>query len=330
MILDFEQIKSMTSGAEKITYDGEFYKFIRFTDNEFAATQSLLMEYTAGVVIEFKTDAKSIKLKVRVRDPLSVRTYFSFDIFEGSEMIGSIQNVCDNDLTGNYTVKEYPIGDFESEITLSNTNSDIKIVLPHSVVGEISKIELVDATYATPIKRDKLYIAIGDSITQGYDALHPSSIYSYRIADMLGAKHFNKALSGDIFNPKLIMASENYSPDYISVAYGTNDWCALDAEKFLNGVELFFSTLVEKYPGAQVAVISPVWRSDCNVITAVGKFSRVSEVLKDVCNKYPNLHFVEGIDLIPHEPCMFGDLSLHPSDEGFRHYFEGLKNKIFI
>lgn len=329
MILNFEQIKAMTVGAEKITYDGETYKFFRFTDNEEAAAPDMLMKYTAGIWIEFKTNAKSLALKVKVSDPVIVRTYFSFDIFKNSKLIGSLQNLKEADRVGNYTVIPCPLGSFEGEFDLGDGDGDIKILLPHSLIGEIESIELVGATYALPIKRDKLYIAIGDSITQGYDALHPSATYSYRIADMLGASHINKAIAGAIFNPTLMAAADECDPDYVSVAYGTNDWSILDKERFIKNATEFFDILVEKYPRAQISVISPVWRGDSSIITAMGEFPIVSAILQNICQKHPRLRFIEGLDLIPPNPELYGDLSLHPSDEGFLHYYEGLADKIF-
>ncbi len=329
MILNFEQIKAMTIGAEKVTYDGDTYKFFRFTDKEEETAPNMIMKYTAGVWIECKTDAKSIKLKVRVSDPLSVRTYFSFDIFKNSTLVGTLQNLPDESLVGNYTTIPCPLGEFEGEINLDGGDGEVKILLPHSIIGEIEEIELIGATYAEPIGRDKLYIAIGDSITQGYDALHPSATYTYKIADMLSAKCINKAISGAIFNPKLLAAAENHNADYVSVAYGTNDWSMLDKNTFTKNATEFFDILVEKYPNAQISVISPVWRGDSCVITAMGEFPIVSAILQDICEKHPRLKFVEGLDLIPHEPEMYGDLILHPSDEGFAHYFKGLEKQIF-
>ena len=329
MILNFEQIKAMTQGAEKVTYDGDTYKFFRFTDKEEKAAPDMLMKYTAGVWIECKTDAKSLKLKVRVSDPIGVRTYFSFDVFKNSALVGTIQNLPDESLVGNYTVVPCTLGEFEGEINLGDGDGEIKILLPHSLIGEIKEIELVGATYAEPIKRDKLYIAIGDSITQGYDALHPSSTYTYKIANMLSANCINKAIAGAVFNPSLLAAADEHNPDYVSVAYGTNDWSMLSRAVFIENATEFFNILVEKYPTAQISVISPVWRGDSCIITAMGEFPIVSAILQDICEKHPRLKFIEGLDLIPHAPEMYGDLILHPSDEGFKHYFKGLEKQIF-
>ena len=329
MILNFEQIKAMTVGAEKVTYDGEYYKFFRFSDKEETAAPDMLMKYTAGVWIECKTDATALKLKVRVSDPVSVRTYFSFDIFKNSALVGTLQNLPEESRVGNYTIIPCALGEFESEIYLGDGDGEVKILLPHSLIGEIQKIELIGATYAEPILRDKLYIAIGDSITQGYDALHPSSTYTYKIADMLSARCINKAIAGAIFNPRLLAAAEEHNPDYVSVAYGTNDWSMLQRDVFIKNATEFFDILIEKYPNAQISVISPVWRGDSCVITAMGEFPIASAILQDICEKHPRLKFIEGLDLIPHEPEMYGDLILHPSDEGFKHYFEGLEKQIF-
>ena len=330
MILDLEDIKSITTGAEYVEYTGDSYKFFRFTKEEQSASYDYLMDYPAGVRMEFFTDAEKLKLKVKISDTARVRTYFSFDVFEDGKLIGTIQNLPEEQRVGNYAHKEYKIGSFCGEFDLSGKRSQVEIVFPYSVIAEIESMELCGATYIEKVEKEKKYLSLGDSITQGYDSLHTSATYAYRIARMLCAEHKNKAIAGAVFNPRLIAAAdENYKPDYISVAYGTNDWSWLDEESFKSNAEEYLSILVHKYPNAKIAVISPIWRADFQAITPFGKFSRVSEVLFSICEKYPSVQFIEGIDLVAHSGEYFGDLALHPSDEGFSMYFEGLADKIF-
>ena len=66
-------------------------------------------------------------------------------------------------------------------------------------------------------------LVYGDSITHGYDALAPSKAYSVSVPFTLSANAINKAIGGEIFFPTLARIKSNINPDYITVAYGTND-----------------------------------------------------------------------------------------------------------
>ena len=75
-------------------------------------------------------------------------------------------------------------------------------------------------------------IMFGDSITHGYDALNPSFSYANRLADLLNADFVNKGIGGERFFPTLAQLKDDIEPDYITVAYGTNDWAHSPKEVF--------------------------------------------------------------------------------------------------
>ena len=125
MVLDLEDIKSITTGAEYVEYTGDSYKFFRFTKEEQSASYDYLMDYPAGVRMEFFTDAEKLKLKVKISDTARVRTYFSFDVFEDGKLIGTIQNLPEEQRVGNYAHKEYKIGSFCGEFDLSGKRSQV-------------------------------------------------------------------------------------------------------------------------------------------------------------------------------------------------------------
>ena len=86
--------------------------------------------------------------------------------------------------------------------------------------------------------------------------------------------------------------------------------------------------VTEKYPKATVFVLSPIWRKSMNDEKPFGKFSVVEEVLGGICRDYDDVFLIPGIDLVPHDKNLFGDLRIHPSDKGFEYYFENLMKKI--
>jgi len=183
-------------------------------------------------------------------------------------------------------------------------------------------LELDNGAYIEPVKPGKKLLCYGDSITQGYDALYPSNKYISKLADFLDAEENNKAVAGDIFFPDLLSEKENLDPDYITVAYGTNDWSKISREEFGEKCTGFFSGLCKNYPDVPVFAISPLWRKDINdPPRKFGEFCEVERALRQCTKAYENVTVISGIDLIPHSEHNFGDLRLHPNDGGFDHYF---------
>lgn len=328
MKLTLEQMKAVTVGIEDIHYENGVFSFHRFTENEKNFIDNHNVIHPAGVKMEFKTDAKLLKIKGLTRQFLGSRSYYAFDIFENDIKIGSIQNLKDEDACGNYAYETYALGEFSESFCLSDGEKNIKIVFPYSIVAEIEEIELADASFISPVKQDKNIIFYGDSITQGYDALHPSKTYAYRLSEALKANMINKALGGDHFSPSLVKAVRDYKPEYVIVAYGTNDWSYDEKEDIIRNAAAFLDTAVEKFPDSKIYVLSPIWRKDFTEYRKAGEFKEIEIIIKKACENRKNVCFISGFSLVPGDENLFGDLRLHPSDKGFEHYFINLLDKM--
>lgn len=328
MKLTLEQMKAVTVGIEDIHYENGVFSFHRFTESEKIFIDNHNVLHPSGVKMEFKTDSKMLKIKGLTRQFLGSRSYFAFDIFENDIKIGSIQNLKDEDACGNYAYETYELGDFSESFCLSDGEKKIKIVFPYTVVAEIKEIELTDASFISPVKQDKNIIFYGDSITQGYDALHPSKTYAYRLSEALKANMLNKALGGDHFCPDLVKAANAYNPECVIIAYGTNDWNSDEKEVIIKNSSAFLDNAMEKFPNSKIYVLSPIWRKDYTEYRKAGQFNEIEIIIKNACENRKNVHFISGFSLVPHDENFFGDLRLHPSDNGFEHYFKNLLDKI--
>ena len=325
MKLSIDQVRDMTTGAVKVVFEEGMYRFYRFNSREAEVIDNPNVLSPAGVQMRFKTDGQLLKLKIHTQALTNIRSYFSFDVFINDTMTGSIQNLNDEDCRGDYANNVYPLGCYQQEFKLGDGDKYIRLVFPHSVNMWIEDIEVVDATYAEPVKWDKTVIFFGDSITQGYDALHPSKSYAARLAEVLNANVINKALGGAIFDPKLVEIPYDIKPDYVIVAYGTNDWNSVDLLSFKNNAAGFRNGLEANYSGIPVFVITPVWRHDWQLMKKCGAFSNIENAIKDIFGNRENITVISGFDLIPHSLDYYGDLWVHPNDAGFEHYSDGLK-----
>ena len=54
----------------------------------------------------------------------------------------------------------------------------------------------------------------------------------------------------------------------------------------------------------------------------------MEESIEQAAAQFPGVRFIRGMDLIPHDTSLFGDGVLHPNDEGFACFQEGLRADI--
>ena len=211
---------------------------------------------------------------------------------------------------------------------MGDGDKTVCVYLPWAVQTIIQEVCLDDGSYVEPVKNKKTLLAYGDSITQGYDAFRSSNRYVGRIAAALEADEINKGIGGECFYPPLAKSNENLNPDYITVAYGTNDWSKKGKEIFDTNSKEFYEAVSEKYPNAKIFAITPIWRADCEEDRVFGKFEDVEKVIKEVVEGLENVTVIRGFDFIPKDTSYFADSYLHPNDKGFDCYFKGLITEI--
>ena len=144
----------------------------------------------------------------------------------------------------------------------------------------------------------------------------------------MGAEEINKAIGGEIFVPGLVENKLDFEPDYISVAYGTNDWSTTVGCDFSKNVKSFYESLSKNYPNVPIFAITPIWRLNFKDYKPFGDFFSVEKIIRDVTSHLKNVHVISGFNLVGHDQKLFADLRLHPRDEGFNEYFENLSKKI--
>ena len=324
MRLTLADIEAVTQGAMEITETDGYIRFLRFTEREASVINSPNLLHPAGVQLEFKTDGTHLQLCGRTKDIFKVRSYYAIDVLIDGKLTGYTGNLRDEDATGNYAWCNYPDGEFSADFSLGDGEKCVRIVLPHSILTELSALTVEGATYITPVKREKVLLAYGDSITQGYDALHPSLTYAMRLADAMGATLYNKAIGGAQFAPAPAEAPTGVKPDTILVAYGTNDWTCRTREELERNTRHFFEALTAQQPGVPIYALTPIWRKECESKKPFGSFAELADMIREICSAYPTVRVINGFDLVPHEEKLFGDLDLHPSDAGFAAYAANL------
>ena len=333
MKLNLEQISSITNGAEYVSQESGYYIVHRFTKEEEelfkVRKEGVFLKKTlatSGIKFEFKTDASQINLSMFL-ETSGTRFYYIFEVYSNAEKIAELRNIPKEEEPNAYASFKGELGDLDATIELPKGDKEISIVFPWSVIPRIKEIEIVGSTYIEPIKHEKKMLIYGDSITQGYDAVYPSKSYASMLRDAMGVEAINKAIGGEIFFPELPKQQSRLNPDYISVAYGTNDWSKCLMEDFEPNCEQFYEALAEHYPNAKIFALAPIRRTVFHQ-TQIGEFSRIANKIRQTVEKYPNVIFIDCFDFVPNDNMCFADRRLHPNDDGFEHYFKNLYEEI--
>ncbi len=333
MNLKLSQIRDITTGAVRIEEIDNGIHFYRFTKQQEELYKNRSNDFytktftTSGVRISFRTNSQTLFLRTEITGGSS-RSYFAFDVFVNGVKIDTLDNFSDIDIPQNYTTLNFPLGEFSKEFDLGIGEKEVCVYFPWSVKATLKEFVIDDDSFIKPVKPNKKLLCFGDSITHGYDALYPSNKYITKLADMLNAGEYNKAIGGEVFFPALAATKEDFEPDYITVAYGTNDWSKRSKEELTHNCKDFLCNLSNNYPNAKIFVITPIWRKDMNESRLFGDFKSVGEIIQKQTAAFSNISVIQGFEFVPQNEDLFADLRLHPNDEGFEYYFENLSKHI--
>lgn len=327
-----QEMEKVVYGGKVLEKEAGTFSFVRMTkkqydyfDSEENVRFKIRMMCTAGICLDFFTDAESVD--------------FDYEIYGMADRDIVQLDFCQNGvLTGGLVEKPgiHTTGHFSHEIDRDTYRwNRITIWLPYMSAIVLKNVRLSSGAdfrslaEGTPdgafagIVRKKL-LCYGDSITQGYDALHPSQSYAVRLARYFDMELWNAGLSGYRFDEMLLDENLPFSPDIVTVAFGTNDWnWAETKELALHNAERYFAGIKRMYEGCRILYISPLWRGDTDVPTNAGEFRPFCIDLIKVA-KEQGLEVVDGFLAAPHITEALDDGILHPNDGGMACYSEYL------
>lgn len=331
MRLDLDVIASLSCGAvytEIISGAVVFHRFSREQEKVYRAVSPddffVKAHGTAGVKLAFTTDSREMTLAARAVKRCS-RLYFSCDVKVNGRLTDSLVNFDESCMTGDYSLRACPLGDYKKTFSLGEGEKTVEVLLPWSCAFEVTELSLDDGSHFAPAKKAKKLLVYGDSITHGYDVLHTANRYAARLADYLGADEYNRAIAAEVFRPELALADPGIKPDVITVAYGTNDWATFTRRAYALNCAGFYSALRRAHPDTPIYAITPIWRADMEWDAPFGSFDDVAGLITEICESIGGITVLNGRHYLPPDPSLYGDLELHPNDEGNRVYFEGIR-----
>lgn len=329
MQLDFEQIKSITSGAVSLEQTEAGIRFYRFTKEQLAIypkrREALVLKSLAasGIKFCFETDSETLYIR-GLFEHASARSYFSLDVAVNGKVIDSMDNFSGVEIPPIYVDIQFPMGRYEKTFRLGQGRKTVTVYLPWNKIVTLEQLCLDDGSTVVPVKFSKKLLAYGDSITQGFDAMRPSNRQIGRLAQMLDAEEISKAVGAEMYDPELAALRDDFEPDHIVVAYGTNDFSSKTPETFIADCNGFYKEISGHYPNAKIFAITPIWRADMANPRAFTSFFDIEKGIRAATAHMKNVTVIDGQELVPHDPKYYADGRLHPNDAGFEHYFNNL------
>ncbi|MBQ3252573.1 MAG: SGNH/GDSL hydrolase family protein [Oscillospiraceae bacterium] len=332
MVLDISQIRAITCGAELVEQRPEGIWFQRMTHEQLEVYREPNPAFynkaltTAGVMLSFSTDSASMTLDISIVKVMG-RSYGTVEVFCNGAALENINNYSHMELPRDYAELSYP--NIRKKVTydLGDGKKHITIHFPRLTGVYLHELSLDDGASLQSVKPSKKALVFGDSITQGFDTLHPTVHHIHALCRALDAEEYNKGVGGERHAPLLAQCPESFTPDYIFVGYGTNDWRRTDPEFLERNCAELYRILAQKYPNVPVITVTPVWRAELDAYADVIRFESFHDVEACILRHtaaYPNVTVIRGFDLIPHDIMYFADYGLHPNDSGFTHYSKNL------
>ncbi len=309
MKLNFEQLKSISFGAYSITDENGVYTYKKCSPHQVEIIKKYRedlvrnAENSTGCCLDFHTDS---------------------DFFAFIPVAGDKYDLYINDVFSHHFI----LNDNREKILVELPEGENRVTLifpSHNGFGKISDVELSDNAKFVPHNYKLKMAFFGDSITQGWDSGYDSLSYAWNTARYFDAEVWNCGVGGNVFLSDFADKREDFEPDVVIVAYGTNDFAVSPSLDFIETqADGFLSKMSELYKNSKIFVLLPIWRGDLKGWeNPIGTFEDVRMKIKEVAEN-KGLNVIDAFGFVPPMEEFFADKVLHPNAMGFGIYAQNL------
>ena len=305
-----EQITSFARGCVAVRREDNGFFFERMTEGlrrvygaaEGSDTRACC---PAAVRLRFRSDTTS--LKVGLRFARAARPVYTVGLLVDGAFVGTF---------GSKEPVEQWVGDI-----FSNDDAQVRefdLWLPCLVEAWVESLEVDDGCALEPAPATPgLWLAVGDSITQGMTVPCPTQTFVAATALALGVDVHCTGVGGGKMLPEVGIGANPIECTFATVAFGVNDW---NNEKpvalFREQTRALLNGLIEGRAELPVGLMTPLpvfGRSEVNKDGVALEAFR--QVLRDVAAELKNVTLIEGRDLVTPQPDRFVD-GVHPNELG--------------
>jgi lysophospholipase L1-like esterase len=184
-----------------------------------------------------------------------------------------------------------------------------------------------------PTRPARLYVAYGDSITQGYFASGTVHTYPDQVARKKHWSVVNMGFGGETTVPSDGTAVGTLGGSIVTVAIGVNDWgTSKPLSAFVSDYNGLLDAIRALQPQAPVYCLTPIWTTVEGVANSQGLFiqdirNAITTIVQQRMATDPNVHLIDGLALVPNQSRYFVD-GVHPNDAGFALYAANLAARL--
>lgn len=274
----------------------------------------------SGVTLDIYTNSKNLELTYKVFDSIwSTGWEGGFDFYLNGELskCANRMHVRNNVYRINYSVPDEEEG-----------YNRITVYFPPCLSVALTDLRINEGAVYKPAGHSGTLFMFGDSITEGNSVQKSSSLYSNVFAREKDLVVYNQAVSGSIFSNYCVNGKYgDIKPDYILIAYGTNNYgdgsadYAYVRQLIREGLDAMLKTVKENFPQAKVICMLPLCRTGEEGANFTLK--QTGDYIASLCDER-GISWIDCHDMLPLEQTYFSDTMLHPNSDGSKLYGENL------
>ena len=292
---------------------------------------------TAGMCVEFETDASEVALEVRVDgEPKGTRAVLD-DVARHTGQQGAVLDGISADVDGRHLACRMPdVGQQVLVFSLCGNDPEdalglqplpgmartrhVRIWLP-ALRGCVVRDVLCDGSFVRPVAHRQHLLVLGDSIVQGFVSGDPAYAWPSLLAQRLGLDVINQGVAGQVFQPgSLFGLADSVNPARIMVAFGANyrfEPCV--ARRLAPDVRAYLLEVARLWPEVPTQVLTPLWHDEAaSPSHGMSCWEQMPALITAQVAKHPHMSVVDGLELVEHDPAFFADGCEHPNERGCR------------
>ncbi len=205
-----------------------------------------------------------------------------------------------------------------------------ELILPYGDIVELHSVSVnSESEFEAPPPRPPVRcVFFGDSITQGFCASRIDRTFPFLVGELLDYEVINLGIAGIGLNPGSAKVLGGIPMDRMVVEIGANDWKdGMLPEEFRKNTDKFLHDFRSFQPGTPVWWITPPWISPkWKLKTMRYELDLYRDIIREEVEKRrdPNLHVIDGLELIDHDTQFYDQVPVHPVDAGYEQMAERL------
>ena len=320
---------------------------LRFSDEQIRALGSVqawhpglyrqMARTTAGICIEFETDAREVALEVWPdAEPKATRAVLAeVERYTGTGWMphdGISADVERHHIACRMPAERegvlfFSLGGHDPEDALGlqplpgmGRNRHVRIWLPALRGCQIRDL-MCDGTYLHQVPRRKALLVLGDSIAQGFVSGDPAFAWPTLLATRLDLDVVNQGVGGQVFQPGTLFGFAGLvDPARIIVAFGENyryEPCM--ARRISRDIRSYLLEVSRLWPHVPTQVITPLWHDEeASPSHPMSCYEQLPSFLSAHCAPHDQMTLIDGMELLDHDPELLADGYEHPNLRGNR------------